>query len=155
MRFFLIFFLENELCAMRDFFFYCVFGPLFFFFAKKRKILPLRGKIFHFFSDKQKKKKKLSKARPMRKIGFHIPMRASFWDKPFFSSWPYVIYCFILIVWLPRFLIFKQGFRWFLLHYREFSHQISPHNSEKYDSTFGTKITVYLKKKMVDHVRHL
>ena len=82
------FFKENELCAMRDFFFYCVFGPLFFFFAKKRKILPLRGKIFHFFSDKQKKKKKkLSKARPMRKIGFHIPMRASFWDKPFFS-WP-------------------------------------------------------------------
>ena len=78
------FFKENELCAMRDFFFYCVFGPLFFFFAKKRKILPLRGKIFHFFSDKQKKKKKLSKARPMRKIGFHIPMRASFWDKPFF-----------------------------------------------------------------------
>ena len=46
MRFFLIFFLENELCAMRDFFFYCVFGPLSFFCCQKAKIVAAFGKIF-------------------------------------------------------------------------------------------------------------
>ena len=51
---------------------------------------------------------------------------------------------YILVV--TTFRIFKQHFHWFLPNYMEFSHPISPRTSEKYDSTFGTKITVCLKK---------
>ncbi len=48
--------------------------------------------------------------------------------------------------WKPRFLISKRVFGWFLLNYIEFAHQISHIRSSKYDSTFGTKISICLKK---------
>ncbi len=48
--------------------------------------------------------------------------------------------------WKPRFLISKRGFRWFLLNYIESAHQISHIRPSKYDSTFGTKISICLKK---------
>ncbi len=56
--------------------------------------------------------------------------------------------CYLLfyLVWWPRFLISKQHFCWFLQKYLEYSHQISSHKSEKYDLTFGTKITGGWKK---------
>ena len=40
---FFLSFLENGLCKMRKFFFYCVFGPLFFFF-----FLCFAANFFHF-----------------------------------------------------------------------------------------------------------
>ena len=44
-------------------------------------------------------------------------------------------WCYLLfyLLWWPRFLISKQHFCWFLLNYLEYSHQISPQKSEKYD----------------------
>ena len=49
-------------------------------------------------------------------------------------------------MWCKSFLISKQHFCWFLLKYLEYSHQISPQKSEKYDLTFDTKIRVGLEK---------
>ena len=43
--------------------------------------------------------------------------------------------CYLLfyLVWWPHFLISKQHVRWFLLKCLEYSHQISPQKSKKYD----------------------
>ncbi len=56
--------------------------------------------------------------------------------------------CYLLFYkwWKPRFLISKRVFRWFLLNYFEFAHQISHTRPSKYDSTFGTNISICLKK---------
>ncbi len=48
--------------------------------------------------------------------------------------------------WKPRFVISKRVFRWFLLNYTDFAHKISHIKPSKYDSTFGTKISICLKK---------
>ncbi len=58
----------------------------------------------------------------------------------------FLCYLLFYIVWWPCFLISKHHFYWYLLNYLEYSHQILPQKSEKYDQTFGTKIRVSLKK---------
>ena len=52
---FFSFFLENERCKMREFFFYSVFGPIFFFFF----FCHFTATFFHFFPGKKKKKPKI------------------------------------------------------------------------------------------------
>ncbi len=56
--------------------------------------------------------------------------------------------CYLLFYkwWKPRFLISKRVFRWFLPNYTDFAHTISHMKPSKYDSTFGTKISICLKK---------
>ena len=56
--------------------------------------------------------------------------------------------CYLLFYkWWPRFLISKRVFRWFLLNYiTDFAHKISHIKPSKYDSSFGTKISICLKK---------
>ncbi len=43
---------------------------------------------------------------------------------------------------------FREGFSliWFLPNYKEFAHETSHIQPSKYDSTFGTKISICLKK---------
>ncbi len=41
---------------------------------------------------------------------------------------------------------FQEVFRWFLQNYTDFGHKISHIKPSKYDSTFGIKISIYLKK---------
>ena len=56
--------------------------------------------------------------------------------------------CYLLFYkwWKPRFLISKRVFRWFLLNYTDLAHKISHIKPSKYDTTFGTKISICLKK---------
>ncbi len=86
------------------------------------------------------------------RVNFHLNISSTMKKTKFVSglevigeNCAYVILLFYL-VWWPRFLISKQHFRWFLLNYLEYAHQISPQKSEKYDKTFGIKIRVGLKK---------
>ncbi len=48
------------------------------------------------------------------------------------------------------FLISKQVFRWFLLNYTDYAHNISHTKPSKYDWTSGTEISICLKKKLGD-----
>ncbi len=56
--------------------------------------------------------------------------------------------CYLLFYkwWKPHFLISKRIFCWFLLNYTDFAHKIWHIKPSKYDSTFGTKISICLKK---------
>ncbi len=56
--------------------------------------------------------------------------------------------CYLLFYkwWKQHFLISKRVFRWFLLNYTGFAHKIAHTKPSKYDSTFGTKISICLKK---------
>ncbi len=56
--------------------------------------------------------------------------------------------CYLLFYkwWKPCFLISKRVFRWFLQNYTDFAHEISHMKPSKYYSTFGTKISICLKK---------
>ncbi len=66
----------------------------------------------------------------------------------FVSNWRKQCLCYLLFYkwWKPRFLNSKRVFRWFLLNYIKFARQISLIRPSKYDSTFGTKISICLKK---------
>ncbi len=86
------------------------------------------------------------------KVSFHLNISSTMQNLQtrisFRSNRRKMCLCYLLfyLLWWPRCLISKQHFRWFLLNYLEYSHQISPQKSEKYDLTFGTKITVGLEK---------
>ncbi len=56
--------------------------------------------------------------------------------------------CYLLFLkwWKPRFLISERVFHRFLPNYKEFAHETSHTQPSKYDSTFGTKISICLKK---------
>ena len=56
--------------------------------------------------------------------------------------------CYLLFYnwWKPCLLFSKRVFRCFLLNYTDFAHEISHTKPSKYDSTFGTKISICLKK---------
>ncbi len=56
--------------------------------------------------------------------------------------------CYLLFYkwWKPHFLISKRVFNWFFLNYTDFAHKISHIKPSKDDSTFGTKISICLKK---------
>ncbi len=56
----------------------------------------------------------------------------------------YVTYCFMNGG--NHIFKFQRGFRWFLLNYTDFALKISRIKPSKYDSTFGTKVCVCLKK---------
>ncbi len=56
----------------------------------------------------------------------------------------YVTYCFINGG--NHVYNFQEVFRWFFLIYTDFAHKISHIKPSKYDSTFGTKIAICLKK---------
>ncbi len=71
------------------------------------------------------------------------------------NRWKLCLWLLFYLVWWQRFLISKQPFRWLLLKYLEYWHQISAQKLEKYDKTFGIKISVGLGDVVVDHVRHL
>ena len=66
----------------------------------------------------------------------------------FVSNWRKQRLCYLLFYkwWKPRLLISKKVFRWFLLNYTDFAHKITHVKPSKYDSTFGTKIAICLKK---------
>ena len=58
------------------------------------------------------------------------------------------------------FSYFQEGFSWFLLSYTDFAHKISHKKPSKYDSTFGTKISIMFEKSwgnkaVVDQNKHL